>query len=109
MDVLSTCPYLGHLEGEDSRVFDKISKDFSSVQESFLFYVASWSKTDRSLSCYSLESFRCNFKAILLSHENVPQLFILMKFLLLIKKKNETPFHQKSTAYAIQFCWNHFI
>lgn len=48
------------------------SKDLSSVLGVILFYVASWSKTDCSLSCYSFESFRCNFKAILVSHENIP-------------------------------------
>lgn len=48
------------------RVFDITFGDLTSVWESILFHVASWSKIDRSLSFYSFESLRCNLKLLLL-------------------------------------------
>lgn len=51
------------------RVFDNTFGDLTSVWESILFHVASWSKIDRSLSFYSFESLHCNLKALLLSQE----------------------------------------
>lgn len=53
------------------RVFENASADLSSVWDSFVYLVSSWSNCDRSFCSYSLVSFLCNFLSILLSHENV--------------------------------------
>lgn len=63
------------------RVFDFILGHFSVVWDSFLFLVTSWSKTDWSLSCYSLESFRCNFRSILSSQRELLLIFVINKIL----------------------------
>lgn len=58
---------LGNLEGAKSTSSKNLSRDPSSVRDSFLFLVASWPKKDITLSSCFFESIRCNLRAILLS------------------------------------------
>lgn len=50
------------------------------VWESLLFLIASWSNNDQALSCYALESSRCNLRSIFLSHEKDPLFFLMNLF-----------------------------
>lgn len=58
------------------RVFDNTTGDLFSVWESFLFLVASWSKSSCYLSFYSFDSFFCNLRSILLTHKDDLNFFI---------------------------------
>lgn len=48
-----TCSHMDCLEETYQTSFRKSLRGLISVWECFLFFVASWSENDRSLSCYS--------------------------------------------------------
>lgn len=56
----------------NSRVFENLLGDFSSIWDSFQFSLARWAKKDCMLSIFSFESLCCNLRSVLLSHENDP-------------------------------------